>query len=73
MLDATQLEQAIDYLGLDGVLELLADILSEKAEHLAGNWGDLAAAKQYAALADRLEALASQWTNGTLTSDGAQP
>jgi hypothetical protein len=41
------LEQYIDMHGLDFVLQGLADICDEKAEHLRGNWQDERSARHW--------------------------
>lgn len=36
--DKDRLEMAVDSIGLHGVLEMLAEIAGEKAEHIRTNW-----------------------------------
>ena len=45
------LESAVDQFGFDSVRHMLAEIAAEKAEHLAANWQDFAAADDWNAAA----------------------
>jgi len=51
---AETLESLIDAKGMQTVLETLAQIASEKADHIATNWQDLNLAKEWDRLAARL-------------------
>lgn len=52
------LEQLVGELGLYGVVELLADIASEKAAHIESNWQDRKLAAQWMKTAKLLSSLA---------------
>lgn len=54
-LDVEFLEGAVDRLGLREVIEHLASICSEKAEHLRSNWQDERSAARWDADTERLE------------------
>jgi hypothetical protein len=45
--DAVTLEAIVDRQGLHSVVELLAIVCGEKAEHIAVNWQDAGLAKQW--------------------------
>jgi hypothetical protein len=45
--DQDVIEQMIDRLGTRGVLEIIASIAHDKADHLRSNWQDEGAARQW--------------------------
>lgn len=45
--DVDTIEEVVDRLGLARVLDMLATICFEKAQHLEGNWQNAASAKQW--------------------------
>ena len=49
------LEQEIDRLGIDTVVDALAEICREKSEHVSTNWGDRNLAKAWNKLAEKLQ------------------
>ena len=57
-IDATELETMVDNYGLSGVLEALAYICQEKADHLSTNWQDARTAKVWMSDADRIQSVA---------------
>jgi hypothetical protein len=52
------LEMLVDKYGLNVVLEMLADVLGEKAEHVAVNWQDTVTAKLWDRTARQVQRLA---------------
>lgn len=58
--DLEQLEGMVDRYRLRGVVEALAHIAAEKADHLRTNWQDEAAASLWDKDAERLDRVASR-------------
>lgn len=56
--DALALEALVDSIGMTEVLNLLAAISAEKAEHLLTNWQDKATARQWESVGAKLSATA---------------
>lgn len=57
---ASELEQAIDGIGLQRVLNLIANICHEKAEHVRTNWQDGTLARAWERDGARIERCASK-------------
>lgn len=49
------LEQEIDRLGIDTIIDAIAEICREKSEHVSTNWQDFNLAKAWDKLADKLQ------------------
>lgn len=60
---ADALEQLIDQHGLETVLDLLADVCHEKADHLRTTWQDRNAARMWDRDAMRLQKIAHKLEN----------
>ena len=45
--DRDIIERLIDWHGLDNVVDALADICAEKADHIRSNWQDMETAKHW--------------------------
>ena len=56
--DKDDLEQILDRTGVKGLFEALAEIASEKEDHVQTNWQDSATAKRWSRLAAKFEKLA---------------
>jgi hypothetical protein len=54
----TELEKLVDTYGIREVMYTLANVCTEKADHLATNWQDNTAAKVWDNRADKIAALA---------------
>jgi len=52
-----QLEEMIDQSSLNDLLEMLAEVCHEKADHLRSNWQDEAAARDWERLGNRVSKL----------------
>jgi hypothetical protein len=57
---AFELEQLIDENSLSGILEIIATIAHEKAEHLQVNWGAEVSAHVWTSAARKIERIASR-------------
>lgn len=55
------IETLIDTLGVDGLLEAMAEICIEKAEHIGSNYGDLSLAAHWRGKGIRLEKQAAKF------------
>lgn len=55
--DCEILEMKVDAHGVEGVLNMLSEICSEKAEHLRGNWQDEREAKVWDKAGTRIAAI----------------
>ena len=60
---ADVIEQTIDATSLARLLEIVAEICHEKAEHLRSNWQDVNAAKSWESDAAKLQKLAAKLEN----------
>jgi hypothetical protein len=49
------LEQLVDQHGLDAVLRALADVCSDKANHIRSNWQDETTAKRWQRAAETID------------------
>lgn len=56
---ACELEQLIDENSLSGIMELIATICHEKADHLRANWGDRDSARVWTKAARQIEKIVS--------------
>ena len=56
--DKDDLEQILDRTGVKGLFEALAEIASEKEDHIQTNWQDSAIAKRWSKLVAKFEKLA---------------
>lgn len=58
-IDADAIEVMIDRFGLDAVLETVADIAREKADHIRVNWQDSINARSWDRIANRIDPIAA--------------
>lgn len=54
------LERTVDHIQLSGILDLLAEIARDKAQHIEKTWQDRPLASKWTSASDRLEQMAGQ-------------
>lgn len=54
------LERTVDHIQLSGILNLLAEIARDKAQHIEETWQDGPLASKWASASDKLERMAGQ-------------
>ncbi len=58
--DTAALESLVDRYGLSMILRTLAEIASEKAEHIRSNWQDAGAAREWDRAAAKVDCVAGK-------------